>query len=186
MLLQVQETLRTLGSETSTSAIRALVDLMRIPSALQLFEVELLTVDPRLPPGDVKMTSVWLLGWRVLWQLLTHCISRDLPENLIESFTASMVALRSSHGHCFSAEQHLILLQFSLVMSSMPSWYLPSSTPWLQANSDEDDSAGVDTMLATTLQKASALEDKELQGFIQASPGTLWDLALRTRDQAEG
>lgn len=68
----------------------------------------------------------------------------------------------------------------------MPSWYLPSSTPWLQANSDEDDSAGVDTMLATTLQKASALEDKELQGFIQASPGTLWDLALRTRDQAEG
>ena len=27
---------------------------------------------------------------------------------------------RSSHGQCFSAEQHLILLQFSLLMSTMP------------------------------------------------------------------
>jgi len=186
MLLQVQETLRTLGSETSTSAIRALVDLMRIPSAIQMFEVELLTVDPRLPPGDVTMTSVWLLGWRVLWRLLCHCMSRELPENLIESFTASMAALRSSHSHCFSPAQHLILLQFSLVMSTIPSWYLPSATPWLEASEDEDDTGGADALLAKNLEKAGFLQDKELIDFIQVSPDKLWDLQLRTENQAEG
>eukprot|EP00913_Durusdinium_trenchii_P017668 g16607.t1 len=84
MLLQVQEGLGTLGSEISTSAIRALTDLMRIPSALQMFEVDLLTLDERLPlPGGVQQTSVWLLSWRVLWRLVNHCLricwSRSLP-----------------------------------------------------------------------------------------------------------
>jgi len=54
-----------------SEAIRALVDLMRIPSALQLFEVELLTVDPRLPPGRVQVLC-WLLQLEAELKQMEH------------------------------------------------------------------------------------------------------------------
>lgn len=69
--------MEALGSETSSAAIRALLDLMRplrrskaktygrIPCGMQSFRVELLKLDPRLPVIG-GMCSVWSLSWQVL------------------------------------------------------------------------------------------------------------------------
>ncbi|CAE7229460.1 mon2 [Symbiodinium natans] len=186
MLLHIQETMRALTPETTASAVRALVDLMRIPASCQTFQVAgTLVSDPRVPspPGD--KTSVWNLCWGVLWSMVSFCLPREVPELVVEAFASSLSALRCSHGQVFTTVQHLMLLQLSLVLVTAPSFYLPS-TPWLQAEVEEETGAnGTEEQssrkwLADLLGQAQhGLSESErgVFSFIEDGRSTLWSLA---------
>eukprot|EP00931_Biecheleriopsis_adriatica_P056419 TRINITY_DN33425_c0_g2_i1.p1 TRINITY_DN33425_c0_g2~~TRINITY_DN33425_c0_g2_i1.p1 ORF type:complete len:1879 (-),score=400.44 TRINITY_DN33425_c0_g2_i1:16-5652(-) len=198
MLLQVQDTICTLTAETAGSALRALVDIMRIPASSQAFKVEDAFVsDPRLPlPEGTRTTSVWILGWSVLWRMVGFCLAKDVPESLVETFASTLNALRSSHRHLFTSAQHLILLQLSMLLVTLPSFYLPSSSP-LQAEDDKEASPnGKEHSLSTDwLAEASQTcaqadvqaqhpghgrEEQEVFQFVEASPRTLWSHERRS------
>ncbi|CAJ1406074.1 unnamed protein product [Effrenium voratum] len=180
LLLQVQETLETLSPETAASALRALVDLMRIPSSGEAFQVRSLTSDPRLPLQG-EWTSVRALSWSLLWHTLNFCLSHELSETFVETLTSSLGALRSSQT-C-SPVENLILLQFSLVLATAPSWYL-ASAPW-----QADDTAlggepsSVGGLLKEALAEVPAQSDERVHEFIEASPAVLWDLSRRTEGE---
>merc|ERR1719242_1187710 len=117
LLMQVQATLRTLTAGVSGSALRALVDLMRIPASSQMFEVQgTLVGDTTLPVPAKGDTSIWQLGWSVLWGLVDFCMARDVPESLMEAFAMALNALRNSHRHLLTPDQHVIFWQLSLVL----------------------------------------------------------------------
>lgn len=192
MLVQIQDTIRSLSAETSGSALRALVDLMRIPASSEMFQVDSVSViDPVLPLPETGTTSVWLLGWNVLWGLVDYCLTRDVTENLVETWVATLTQLRSTHQQCFGPVQHLILVQLSLVLVTQPSWYLPTSSPIASEdakggyghNGHSDDSckgflheASRSCEVATS---ESAVTDSEVFRFVDASPQALWSLSRR-------
>lgn len=186
LLLQVQATLRTLTAEVSGSALRALVDLMRIPASSQMFEVQgtLVGVSALQVPAKGE-TSIWQLGWSVLWGFVDFCMARDVPESLMETFATTLNALRNSHRHLLTPDQHVICWQLSLVLVTSPSFYLPTSTP-LKADGRAgcDDVQGVRPALAaaarTCLENTGECGDEVLR-FVEAAPDMLFRLDARTR-----
>lgn len=193
-LLQVRTTLQSLSTEVSGAALRALVDLMRIPASSQLFPAGVLSADPALPV-PAGQTSVWLLGWSLLWQMVQFCMSREVPESLMETFTSTLTALRTSHRHLFTPAQHLILLELAHVLVTSPSFYLPSSTPLKAATSlqdSADDMQGHQARLVKAVgicrraeAAQAAAQDANMQplgevfDFADRSPELLWNLQSR-------
>ncbi|CAJ1439002.1 unnamed protein product, partial [Effrenium voratum] len=153
---------------------------MRIPSSGEAFQVRSLTSDPRLPLQG-EWTSVRALSWSLLWHTLNFCLSHELSETFVETLTSSLGALRSSQT-C-SPVENLILLQFSLVLATAPSWYL-ASAPW-----QADDTAlggepsSVGGLLKEALAEVPAQSDERVHEFIEASPAVLWDLSRRTEGE---
>lgn len=188
MLLHIQETMRALTPETTASAVRALVDLMRIPASCQTFQVTAALRDSRGPTltGETT-TSVWALSWKVLWGMVSFCLSREVPELVVEAFTSSLSALRFSHGQMFTTAQHLILLQLSCVLVTAPSFYL-LSTPWeveaedTGANgSQEQSSQKWLSELLCEVPLGMGESDREVFEFVEASSSALW-----ARDRQQG
>merc|ERR1719171_1875677 len=71
LLLQVQTTICSMSPEISGAAARALVDLVRMPPSSRLFDVSgAFSSDSTLPISpEVASSSIWHLGWSVLWRL---------------------------------------------------------------------------------------------------------------------
>lgn len=192
-LLQVRTTLQTLSTEVSGAALRALVDLMRIPASSQYFAAGTITPDPALPV-PAGQTSVWLLGWSLLWQMVQFCICREVPESLMETFASTLSALRATHRHLFTPAQHLILLELVHVLVTAPSFYLPASTP-MKVPPDMKDARDVQdnrARLARAVELcrnaeaahaaahgAVATSVSDVFGFAEQSPDRLWHLSSR-------
>lgn len=131
LLLEVQKTMQALSVELSGAALRALVDLVRMPAAHQAFVVQAtLSLSPELPVTSTTSTSVWLLGWTVLWQMVGFCMTRELPEQLVDAFASSLGILRGSHGHLLTPVQHLMLVEMVFVLTTAPALYLSQSQPF--------------------------------------------------------
>mmetsp|Transcript_142653 Transcript_142653/g.371751 ORF Transcript_142653/g.371751 Transcript_142653/m.371751 type:complete len:1968 (+) Transcript_142653:130-6033(+) len=201
VLLQVQTTLQSLTAELSSSALRALVDLMRIPASGQAFNASVLTGDPALPittADDSDTTSIWLLGWSILWRMARFCMTRDVPESLMETFEKTLTSLRNTHRHLFTPGQHLVVLQISLVLTTSPSFYLSSSTPLTPPSgstgskpvSDHplnmvDHSASLAEAVRLCMEEAGAVlspMDKEVFEFGASAPEILWSFEERVNN----
>jgi len=199
VLLQVQTTLICLSSELSGSALRSLVDLMRIPASCQPFEASALGAgcSPELPidvADAAATTSIWLLGWHVLWGLAKHCLSREVPESLMETFEKTLTSLRNTHRHLFTTTQHLIVLHVSLVLTTSPSFYLSTSVPLFESGtlqpSKEDVGSSVDHVgllkesVRLCMEEAASAAvlmpmDREVFEFTSSAPEALWRLESR-------
>eukprot|EP00929_Paragymnodinium_shiwhaense_P096517 TRINITY_DN58120_c0_g2_i1.p1 TRINITY_DN58120_c0_g2~~TRINITY_DN58120_c0_g2_i1.p1 ORF type:complete len:1962 (-),score=374.00 TRINITY_DN58120_c0_g2_i1:115-6000(-) len=210
LLLQVQSTLRSLNTGTSGSALRALVDLMRIPASSHSFEIEgTLVPDQALPIPASGLTSVWLLAWSVLQQMVPFCMAQEVPESLMETFSSTLGSLRTSHRHLMTPAQHMILVHLATVLVTSPSFSLPVCQPI-----ELDDKADQETfdkdpqellamlqgavsscseksattrkqMLSATPPLACAEERMEQEVFDLAarSPEVFWNLARRFEGQ---
>lgn len=189
LLLQVQSIIQALSPEVSGSGMRVLVDLMRIPASAQMVDAVVLNSSPQCPAAGT--TSIWELGWHVLWSLVQFCLIREVPEALVESFTSALSSLRQTHQQHFRPAQDLVLLQLGLVLVTAPSFSLPSSVPF-RANGEESKeglgtlrgprymSRAVECCKEAGLVGAAAL-DQEVFSFVEASSEALWRLELRTK-----
>lgn len=209
LLLQVQATLQALSPEVSGSALRGLVELMRIPTSNLPFDVGVLAGgDPALPVPTEGSTSVWILGWSVLWGMTQFCRTREVPEKLVEIFASTLCSLRSSHQHLMSLSQHLVLQQLALGFVTAPPFYLPVAQPLQQPAPAAGNSGAIPrTEAADALAGAAGAcaaaagrrrraagagaacaneaEEREVFEVTARSPEVLWNLRRRFDGAAE-
>ncbi|CAK0792059.1 unnamed protein product [Prorocentrum cordatum] len=184
-LLQVQSSLRALSPEVSGTALRALVDLMRVPASSHEFDSDVLAISAALPVPAKGKTSVWLLCWDVLWGMVGFCLTHEVPEALIEMFASTLSSLRNSHHQLFTPVRRPP--SCSAARHEDPSFYLPSSAPLRSAGAAEGRGpAHAEALAAAAAACAEAgsaevagAHDEEIFAFAGAAPDILWKVEGR-------
>eukprot|EP00928_Gymnodinium_smaydae_P036349 TRINITY_DN25427_c0_g1_i1.p1 TRINITY_DN25427_c0_g1~~TRINITY_DN25427_c0_g1_i1.p1 ORF type:complete len:1907 (-),score=273.59 TRINITY_DN25427_c0_g1_i1:257-5833(-) len=199
LLLQIQELLHTLNPEVSGAAFKALIDLMRISASSKTFDGRsVIAATPALPVPTDGITSVWSLGWSVLWQMTRFCLTRDVSESLMETFVSALSALRNSHRKSMSVGQGMIVVEMMLVLVTSPSFFVSSCQPLERPQTQEDskpagsDFQGLETALASAInfykgcaeQAACTHDDAHVFQSMSEGPEVLFDLLKRSPDSS--
>lgn len=208
-LSQVQVTLQVLKPGVSGSALKALVDLMKIPASAEscvLSDEATSELGCSSGGGGSKpgyTASIWVLGWSVVWQLARFCLVQELQESLMEVFCKTLRGFRDSHKQVFTMTQHIVYVQVLLAMATSPSFYLPSSTPFKKNSAGENvDSQGNDLALTQAVDACAAeasgkqktalgsshpmiCPDREVFEFVRQSPHELWNTDIRVDEDSK-
>lgn len=195
-LLHVRDLLDDFSTEVSGATVRALVDLLKVPSSSQPFDAQHIEVDPGFPLQTGCSTTVWRLGWSVVWHVVQRCMGNTVQPELMEGLVATFGNWRTSHGYLFTPMQQTIYIQLFFVLLTEPAFYL-ESTPLQAAHAPVVDASSIDGAVAEAVQwyvrewrerrpgiECETSEDLAVLSFAEKSPASLWNFELRRRPKS--